>query len=158
MEAVLRTITAEDWASFRDVRLKALADSPQAFGITHAEAMANAASVWQQRADGPGPVVVAYSGERPVAMGGLHAPADSSEAFVWGMWVEPDARGSGQGAEVLKELLAKAAQMDRPVLLHVTEGNDGARRLYERHGFVPTGEWQPLREGADVRIETMRKD
>lgn len=157
METMLRTITAEDWASFRDVRLKALVDSPQSFGITYAEAAANAASVWQQRADGPGPVVVAYRGERPVAMGGLHAPKDSPEAFVWGMWVEPESRGSGLGADVLKELLAMAAQMDRSVLLHVTEGNVGARRLYERHGFVSTGECQPLREGSDVRIETMRK-
>lgn len=157
METVLRTITAEDWETFRDVRLKALADSPQAFGITYAEAEANAASVWQQRADGPGPVVVALRGARPVAMGGLHAPEDSTDAFVWGMGVEPESRGSGLGSGVLAELLAQAAQMDKPVVLHVTEGNDGARRLYERHGFVSTGEWQPLREGADVRIETMRK-
>ena len=158
MEAELRVITADDWEAFRTVRLRALADSPDAFGVTLAEAAANPESVWRERASGPHPIVLAFSGGRPVAMGGLYAPEDTTDAFVWGMWAEPESRGCGLGGRILADLLARArARADgRTVCLHVTEGNDGARRLYESHGFVATGEWEPLREGADLRIELLR--
>ncbi len=89
-------------------------------------------------------------------MGGLYTPEGSGEAFVWGMWVEPEWRGRGLGGRILRELVDGADQRGRAVFLHVTEGND-ARRLYEAHGFVSTGEWQPLREGSAVRMETLRR-
>ena len=152
----LRVITADDWAVFRALRLRALADSPDSFSITLAEATPNPEAVWRERAEGPGPVVLAFDGGRAVAMGGLHTPEGSTDAFVWGMWVEPGSRGRGLGARVLAELLARVPADGRTVRLHVTDGNDGARRLYEAHGFVATGEWQPLRDGSGVLIETMR--
>ena len=153
----LRVISADNWATFRALRLRALADSPDAFGATLEEATGHPESLWRERAGGPGPLLVAFVGAEAVAMGGLFLPEDSEDAFVWGMWVEPAWRGRGLAAQVLERLLDLARDVGRPVLLHVTEGNDGARRLYERHGFVATGEWQPLREGSDVRVETMRR-
>lgn len=152
----LRVISGADWAALKAIRLRALADAPDAFGITLAEATANPPEVWRERADGPGPLVLASAGERPVAMGGLHAPEGASEAMVWGMWVEPEWRGRGLAAGILRELLGWASRHDRSVSLHVTEGNDGARRLYEAHGFVATGEWEPLRAGSHLRIESLR--
>ncbi|MDN5768889.1 MAG: hypothetical protein L0H96_22325 [Humibacillus sp.] len=117
MDLLLRVISPEDWAVFRALRLRALADSPNAFGVTLAEATANAELIWRDRAGGPGPGVL---------------------------------------ARTLEELVIGADRMDRTVVLHVTQDND-ARSLYERHGFVSTGEWQPLREGSETRIETMRR-
>lgn len=153
---VLRMISPEDWAAFRALRLRALADSPGAFGVTLAEATSNAEAIWRDRAGGPGPVFLAFDGDQAVAMGGLHTPAGSDEAFVWGMWVEPQWRGTGVGSRILQELVDCADRRDRTAVLHVTEENQ-ARALYEEHGFVSTGEWQPLREGSEVRIETMRR-
>ena len=157
MEPVLRVISGDDWAVFRALRLRALADSPDAFGVTLAEAEANPEAIWRGRAEGPGPLLMAYSRESPVAMGGLHTPENSQEAFVWGMWVDPDSRGQGLGARILRELLDWARRLDRAVSLHVTEGNDGARRLYEAHAFGSTQEWQPLRDGSELRVETLRR-
>jgi GNAT superfamily N-acetyltransferase len=156
MEPELRVISGDDWAVFRALRLRALADSPDAFGATLAEAAANPEAIWRDRAEGPGPLLMAFRDKSPVAMGGLHAPENSQEAFVWGMWVDPDSRGQGLGARILRELLDWTRRLDRAVALHVTEGNDGARRLYEAHAFASTGEWQPLREGSEVRVETLR--
>lgn len=153
----LRTIGPSDWKHFRAVRLRALADSPDAFGILLDDASAQAPDVWRARAAGPGPVVLAFTDDRPVAMGGLHLPGDADDAFVWGMWVDPTSRGQGLGARILEQLLAGADREGRPVVLHVTQGNDRARRLYLGHGFEATGEVQPLRPGSDVLIDTLRR-
>jgi GNAT superfamily N-acetyltransferase len=151
----LRIITREDWKAFRALRLRALADSPESFGTTLEQAVAHPPAVWRDRAGGPGPIVLAHSEDTPVGMGGLYLPDDLDGAFVWGMWVEPASRGRGIAARILQVLLARAREVGRPVSLHVTEGNDTARRLYERHGFTATGEWQPLRDGSGTRIATM---
>lgn len=156
MSMELRLISARDWVVFRALRLRALADSPTALGVTNAEATSNADATWRDRAGGPGPVILAFDGDQAGAMGGLHTPEGSDAAFVWGMCVEPEWRGRGLGSRILHELIDRAAGMDRTVVLHVTEGN-AARNLYAKHGFVSTGEWQPLRDGSELSIETMSR-
>lgn len=156
-EPSVRRITASDWPALREVRLRALADAPDAFGVLLAEAQTQPEEVWRERAGGPSPILLGDVEGRPVAMGGLFLPDDDpGHAVVWGMWVDPAARGSGLGAALLRELLRLGRESGRTVLLHVTQGNDAARGLYEAHGFVGTGEWQPLREGSTLQVETMR--
>ena len=42
------------------------------------------------------------------------------------------------------------------VRLGVTDGNDGARRLYEHSGFVATGFSEPLRSNTKLSIHELR--
>lgn len=156
MSIELRVISEDDWEAFRDVRLRALSDAPDSFGQTLAASAAQPDDVWRERAHAGGPVVLAFAEGRAVAMGGLLLPADAAAGFVWGMWVEPAWRGQGLAGRMVRLLLDLAGSEGRPALLHVAEGNEAARGLYESHGFVATGDWQPLRDGSDVRIETMR--
>lgn len=155
MECGPREITADDWAEFREIRLRALADSPDAFGMTYAEAEGQPESLWRERAGGPHPILIVSEAGRPVAMGGAHAPAGVSRAIVWGMWTAPEARGRGHGARILGDLVAWCRERGLDVGLHVTEGNETARRLYVAHGFRPTGEWRPLRDGSGLRVEEL---
>ena len=93
---------------------------------------------------------------QPVAMGGAFVSPDSEVAMLWGMWTAPEARGRGHGTRILADLLSWCRERGLAVMLDVTEGNEAARRLYLSHGFVPTGEWQPLRDGSPLRVESMR--
>lgn len=61
-----------------------------------------------------------------------------------GQWLEhfylaPPLQGSGVGAAVLRELLARADERGTRVRLIVLQGSP-ARRLYERHGFTVESE------------------
>ncbi len=146
----------EDWALVRDVRLRALEDSPDAFGVLLAQALAHPERLWRERLSGPGRTLLAVEDGRGVAMGGgFPAPDDEAVLWIWGMWTDPVVRGRGVGRRILEELVAWAQGAGRTPYLHVTEGNDGARALYVSCGFAPTGVWEPLRQGSPLRIEEL---
>jgi GNAT superfamily N-acetyltransferase len=145
----------DDWELVRDVRLRALADSPDAFSVTLAEARTQPEEVWRERLGATNPTLLAVEDGYGVAMGGGFAPPGSTAAWVWGMWTDPAFRGRGLGRRILADLLGWAQDAGRTPYLHVTEGNDGARALYLSCGFVPTGAWEPLREGSPLQIEEL---
>jgi GNAT superfamily N-acetyltransferase len=61
------------------------------------------------------------------------------------MYVRPRARGRGVGEALIATVIDWAAARNATfVHLWVTEPNKPARLLYERCGFTPTGERQPL--------------
>ena len=70
------------------------------------------------------------------------------------MWTSPPHRGAGIGRALLDAAVAFAGGAD--VVLSVTDGNDAARRLYERYGFVATGYTEPLRSNAALQIRELR--
>ena len=151
----IRTAVPDDWRLVRDVRLRALADAPDAFGITLAESETYPEEAWRSRLASSSPTLLALDEGRPVAMGGGFLLPQSDAAMVWGMWTEPAARGRGLGHRILEAVVAWALHAGRTPYLHVTEGNEIARAVYVAFGFEPTGEWTPLREGSSLRIEEM---
>lgn len=68
-----------------------------------------------------------------------HGP---SHGWIDQLYVEPRFVGQRVGTALLVHAL-KA--LPRPVRLHVFQANGGARRFYERHGFVPVA----FTDGAD---------
>ena len=69
----------------------------------------------------------------------VNEEADGS-AFISYCGVNPEHQGKGFGSKLLKETLAGIFQADfKACRLYVDEWNDGARRLYERFGFVRIG-------------------
>ena len=149
------TAGPDDWPLVKDIRLRALADAPDAFGMTLAQSAAQPDEEWRERLSGPSPTVLALDDGRPVAMGGGFLVPDSDVAMVWGMWTEPAARGRGLGRRILATVVDWAHGAGRTPYLHVTEGNEVARAAYVAAGFEPTGTWEPLREGSPLRIEEM---
>jgi len=148
----IREIGADGWQDTRDIRLAALQDAPQAFASTYKREEAFAEADWR-RWIGRGDTFLAYArelGAAPVGIvGGYEAEPGTIELIS--MWVSPAARGRGIGQALVGAVVgrARAAGMSR-VHLWVTESNHSARLLYERCGFQPTGERQPLPSDAQV--------
>ena len=84
----------------------------------------------------------AYRDGRIVGMAGFKqetGPRDSHKGFVWGFFVEPDARGQGVGAALMEALIAHASGVVEQLTLAVVSSNAEAIALYERFGFRSYG-------------------
>jgi ribosomal protein S18 acetylase RimI-like enzyme len=159
----IRRFRADEWPAYRELRLRALADAPDAFARTHAEESARPAAEWASRlaASAASPTELAACAERDGRAVGLVYtrldPAATDTAHLYSMWVDPAARGAGVGAQLVGAVVDFArGHGARTLLLQVTEGNAAARRLYERAGFAATDELSPLREGSPLRVRTFR--
>jgi len=70
---------------------------------------------------------------------------------VESVWVDVHHRRRGVASRIMTEVArAEAALGTDRIKVWVLEHNDAARALYERLGFVPTGERQPLRHNPAV--------
>jgi predicted GNAT family acetyltransferase len=142
----LRRLGPDDWEDFRGIRLRSLADSPDAFGSTLEREQAFTEDDWRRRLTGP---VYVVDDPHPVAIGGVFD--DAGTPHVWGMWTEPAHRGRGHARAILDVLIPPGTTAE----LDVNITNGGARAVYERYGFVGTGRLDPLRPGSEQRIERM---
>lgn len=154
-DLLVRVAVPDDWATWRDLRLRALQDSPSAFGSTHERERAFDEAAWRERIQGrDGVSVLAWLDGTAVGMGGGFQDLPGF-LHVVAMWTEPVHRGRGAGAAVLQALEDWAAARDLRLHLDVNVANPGARALYERCGYVATGETRPLREGSAESVERM---
>lgn len=132
---------AADWELMRDVRLRALADEPGAFGSDYAREATFTEQDWRGRFT-TSVSFIAMDGDRAVGIvAGL--PEDDGWLLV-AMWVAPEARGRRVAALLIDAVVAEAARQGAStVSLDVFEHNAAARRAYERYGFVAVGESKP---------------
>jgi GNAT superfamily N-acetyltransferase len=159
----IRLLTAGEGPQVRALRLRALRDAPRAFasslelelarpdahwdnlarrsasgeaaGATGAEGAADASVVW----------VATDAGRWRAMAGSFWFDRPAGIAQLWGMWVEPSARGRGLGS-MLVDVVAGWAT-DRGALrlrLGVVDRAPEAVAFYERLGFTHTGETRSL--------------
>jgi SAM-dependent methyltransferase/GNAT superfamily N-acetyltransferase len=77
-------------------------------------------------------------GDRRVGRLRVSRTADAVE--LNGLQLHPNVQNRGIGTSIVTDLKAEAARRGVPLRLHVERDNPDARRLYDRLGFVKTGE------------------
>lgn len=162
---IIRAFLADDWRTYRALRLRSLADSPDAFGSTLAEEQERPDATWAARlASGTSsgrdlPLLVELNGQ-PIGLAwGRFEGSDSETAHLYQMWVDPAHRRIGAGRMLLNAVIAWAKALDAHTLaLGVTSQRSAAIQLYVRAGFRPTGELQPLRSGSPLLVQSMHLD
>jgi len=158
----VRAFAPDEWRLYRDLRLRALRESPDAFGSTYAHEAQRSDSEWASRfSRGVGsprdlPLVAELNAE-PSGLAWVRIEEDAPAiAHLYQMWVAPTRRRHGAGRALLDAALAWARTAGaHTIVLDVTSGNNDAVRLYERVGFIPTGEPKPLRPGSALRSQSM---
>ena len=148
MAVEARRAGAADWEALRQLRLRALAEDPDAFASTLDAEVALPAEVWRRRAEG-GPASATFIARQDgvdVGLAGVFAEPDPpGRMHLISMWVDPRHRRQGAARALIDLVVGWAAERRASELvLWVADQNDPARRLYERLGFRPTGERQPL--------------
>lgn len=148
---MIRRIRPDDGPLLRQMRLRALSESPEAFAGTFADEQRRPASHWAaiaaQGARGDDRVTfLAFDGDECVGIVGGYRPEERpSERQLVSLWVAPEARGEGLGAELTRCVVdwARAGRAST-VALWVVETNEAAHRAYLDLGFVPTDKTQAL--------------
>jgi ribosomal protein S18 acetylase RimI-like enzyme len=137
----LRQLTPEDASLYRDIRLEALANSPDAFASTlESEQDRPLESFAARLADTH--VIGAFDGPRLAGVAGFYAqagPKHAHKGMLWGMYVRPAYRGTGIGRVLVEAIIAHARQRVELLQLFVVSDNTAARRLYASLGFVEYG-------------------
>lgn len=153
----IRYTKEEDWQELKRVRLAALLDAPQAFGVSHASAAAYTDDAWRDRAAGRGKArfILAFDGEEAVGIVG-HVPNDQQELELIAMWVAPSNRGTPIATQLVDVVKSHAAaQSYRRILLDVAPTNQRAAAFYQRLGFTFLPEWEPLESHPHIQLQKM---
>ena len=138
---VIRQLQPGDVEAYRALRLAALAESPEAFGSDVGTESASPVEAFAHTLSS-GYVAGAFAGERLVAIAGFRAMDREKmrhRGDIWGVYVAPDARGTGVGRRVMEHILEHARTRVLQVHLAVTATNAAAVALYDRLGFVRYG-------------------
>ncbi|GAA4877638.1 GNAT family N-acetyltransferase [Serinicoccus chungangensis] len=147
-EIHVRVLGPDDWSSYKDVRLRALRESPEAFVASAEEEEAFPDDRWQERME-RSRRVLAYDGDEVVgvvSVGTGHRTNIPGAGELFGLWVAPARRGTG----VARRLLEKAAKVGREIGLRqlvywVGTDNGRAVAFASSFGFRPTDDRRPMR-------------
>jgi ribosomal protein S18 acetylase RimI-like enzyme len=137
----IRRLSPSDVASFRSIRLEALRNASEAFGSTFEKESNEPLQYFVDRLD-RNAVFGGFFGDSLVGVAGFCRQEGikmSHKGFLWGMYLKPEARGSGLAAILVERLLEYASQEVEQVQLTVVASNPRAIRFYERMGFVAYG-------------------
>lgn len=167
MNHIIRAVRAEDWAKGKEIRLDALRDpvAHLAFLDTYEQAVARPDDFWQDRttgaaegrstrqfiaeaADGRWLGTVSVLVERPGVQDVFGGAPEVAQTHVVGVFVRPEARGTGLAEELFRAALEWSWSLAEPrverVRLFVHEDNARAEALYGKVGFKRTGVSVPV--------------
>ncbi|MFB7664988.1 GNAT family N-acetyltransferase [Kitasatospora sp. NPDC056138] len=174
MEHIIRAVRDEDWPKAKEIRLAALRDplAHLAFIETAEQAAARPDDFWQDRvagaaagisarqfvaeaADGRWLGTVSVLVERPGEQAVFGPAPDAAQTHVVGVFVRPEARGTGIAEDLVRAALAWSWALPEPrverVRLYVHQDNSRAEALYRKVGFERTGAFESDPAQPDLR-------
>jgi ribosomal protein S18 acetylase RimI-like enzyme len=146
---VVEPITPQNAMMFKQLRLRALQDTPKAFGSTYARESLLTDSDWMDRAanwNGERSVLyIASDGGVGCGIAGAHLDEDDrTRAHLISMWTAPEYRQRGVGRFLVNTIIGWARLRRASILeLLVTSQNHPAILFYQRLGFTFTGGSRP---------------
>jgi GNAT superfamily N-acetyltransferase len=151
---------ADEWTRLRDIRLKSLLDSPQAFGGTYENEKLFNEQDWRSQFQTLTYIISSVDGLDAGIMSIENLAGDfGATCWVGGCWSDPNFRGTGLIRAMFNYLDQEAKSRDWLVQgLGVWVDNESAISAYEKLGFVGMGEPQPSsRQPGKFYLRMIRK-
>ena len=139
---IIRRLKMGEAQLFKDVRLEALRESPNAFSSRLADAMSRSDESWCEQADasamGCNRATFIMLDDQPVGLAALYRCEDASdEGELIQMWIAPEKRGGSAATKLIDEIFRWAvANGFSRVRAEVLNTNSRALRFYEKIGFT----------------------
>ena len=137
----LRRLLPADATNYREIRLDALRDTPDAFSSTYESEKDRPVDAFAARLR-DSLVIGAFNGRQLVGIAGFYVqpgPKHAHKGMLWGMYVRPPHRGTGLGRRLVEAIIRQARRQVELLQLFVVSDNLAARRLYQKLGFVEYG-------------------
>ncbi len=139
----IRRLAKGEWPLYRQVRLAALKDAPEAFSTTYESASQRSPESWAAQADAAAEgsdrfTFLVLKKDEPVGLASLYRDADGSgQGEMIQVWIAPALRGGRLAGELL-DFIFRTAQNHGfgRIRAEVFMANERARRFYEKHGFT----------------------
>lgn len=141
MNIQIRKLLPGDAPSYRDIRLEALAKSPEAFGSSFETEVAQPAAWFEDRL-ATSEVFGAFRDDNLLGVAGFYiqeGPKKAHKATLWGMYVRPQGRNMAIGRRLAMAVIDAARQHVELIQLCVVSENEAARKLYSGLGFLEYG-------------------
>lgn len=155
-EIGVRLLDEEHWSEYRDVRLRALKESPEAFVAAHEEEIDYPEQRWRDRMNRSRRILAERDGTAVgVVSVGQNETPEEGVGELFGLWVAPDQRGSGVARRLLEAAASQARDDDlRHLVYWVGTDNGRAVAFASSFGFRPTDSRRPMRiRGVDEADE-----
>lgn len=141
----ITTLKVTDWQMYKELRLKALEESPLAFTSTLHEALNKVAEDWQNYLKGDNSITLfAKKGDQLAGMVAAvfnDKKRTSHVAEIVGNYVAPNFRGKGIGSKLFEAILKAIDQREQitKIILSVASTQKPAISLYKKYGFRVVG-------------------
>jgi len=161
MTIAIRRFESLELRTYRDLRLRALNDSPDAFASTLARESTRTDEEWRgrlergvnSRHDFP---ALAFVGDVPAGIAWARLDERPGIAHLFQVWVAPEHRAIGVGRRLVEAAIAWSRRSGARVLeLAVTRNASAAMGLYRDLGFSEVGKPEPLRPGSELESQSM---
>ena len=139
-EITIRTLAEDEWEQYREMRLRALRESPDAFVADVSTEEGYDEQLWRDRMNRSVRLLVS-KGSEPVGIASVRMNEalfdDAAELFS--LWVSPDLRGEGLAAQLVVAASEVAEKQGaRQLVYWVGTDNVPAVAFASSYGFRPT--------------------
>jgi ribosomal protein S18 acetylase RimI-like enzyme len=152
---VIRLAEGKDWEAVRDIRLRSLREEPDAYASEYETEARFESDLWKQRLTTASSYLAFDDDDQALVGIGTGLETGDGDTYVVGMYVAPEARGSGCAHQLLGAIADLATRRHgKRLVLEVAESNIRATRSYRSYGFVETGRRRPMdRDPSITEIE-----
>jgi ribosomal protein S18 acetylase RimI-like enzyme len=151
---MIRAAEPSDWEAVRDIRLRSLREEPDAYASEYQTEARFEPDLWKQRL-ATASSYLAFDDDHVLVGIATGLDTGDGDTHVVGMYVTPEARGSGCAHQLLNAIAELTVHgQGKRLVLEVAESNIRATRFYRSYGFVETGRRRPLdRDPSITEIE-----